>query len=362
MQQHGELTEEDIFAALERIHTEKAGGGGIGDAASTDEGVVTPLIRRTIATYMASKAIVGLATPDYDELQRVVVTPDNAPTGYVYFIPQDAHLETEIVTRSFMEGHMVVRSFVRKPYSGPRCCRLGLQPAAGVLCARGPWPGLHCACTCCSNGCARQRCRTAGTLCRGRLRRGGGSPRGVDAARKPRCLVVVRSPCGVHGTSSIDGVRAQVAMAGRVAETAVMGAANMTTAGAGDLQQASDVARDMVFKCGWSLSLGPVNLGDDDDADMLGGTGEMRLGDMSPQMAGAGLADMGHMLRAAEAKAYFALVMNWELLQAMVNRLMTQEPHALSRCGLPACFALHSIRLFNSVLAALVATFARVAG
>lgn len=78
------------------------------DLASTDEGTVTPLIRRTIATYMAAKALVGLATPDYDDLQRVVVTPENSPTGYVYFIPQDAHLETEIVTRSFMEAHMTV--------------------------------------------------------------------------------------------------------------------------------------------------------------------------------------------------------------------------------------------------------------
>ena len=109
VQQAENVTEEDIFTALEKIHTEKAGGGGMQDLASTDEGTVTPLIRRTIATYMAAKALVGLATPDYDDLQRVVVTPENAPTGYVYFIPQDAHLETEIVTRSFMEGHMTVR-------------------------------------------------------------------------------------------------------------------------------------------------------------------------------------------------------------------------------------------------------------
>lgn len=124
----------------------------------------------------------------------------------------------------------------------------------------------------------------------------------------------------------------QVSLAGRVAEVAVMGAANMTTAGAADLEQASDLARDMVFKCGWSLSLGPVNLGDDDDVDMLGGGGESRLGDMSPMMASAGLADMAEMLRSAEAKAYFALVMNWELLKAMVDKLMINEPHALSRC------------------------------
>ena len=110
VQQKDIISEDDIFTALEKIHTEKAGGGGAAaESGAADEGSVTPLIRRTIATYMAAKALVGVATPGYDELQRVVVTPGNAPTGYVYFIPQDAHLETEVVTRSFMEGHMVVR-------------------------------------------------------------------------------------------------------------------------------------------------------------------------------------------------------------------------------------------------------------
>lgn len=101
-----------MFIALEKIQLEKVGGGDMQDLSTFDEGTVTPLIRRSIATYMAAKALVGLATPDYDDLQRIVVTPDNAPTGYVYFIPQDAHLETEIVTRSFMEAHMVVRTTV----------------------------------------------------------------------------------------------------------------------------------------------------------------------------------------------------------------------------------------------------------
>lgn len=110
VQQKDIISEDDIFTALERIHTEKAGGGGAAaESGANDEDSVTPLIRRTIATYMAAKALVGAATPDYDEMQRIVVTPGNSPTGYVYFIPQDAHLETEVVTRSFMEGHMVVR-------------------------------------------------------------------------------------------------------------------------------------------------------------------------------------------------------------------------------------------------------------
>lgn len=124
-------------------------------------------------------------------------------------------------------------------------------------------------------------------------------------------------------------------MAGRVAESAVMGAGNITTAGAGDLQQASDLARDMVFKCGWSMRLGPINLADDDEVGLSGGPGETRLGDMSPMMASAGLEEMAEMLRRAEAKAYFGLVLNWELLAAMVDRMLEAPPHTLSRCVLP---------------------------
>lgn len=130
----------------------------------------------------------------------------------------------------------------------------------------------------------------------------------------------------------------QVAMAGRVAESAVMGAGNITTAGAGDLQQANDIARDMVFKCGWSLRLGPVNLADDDEVGLDGSPGETRLGDMSPMMASVGLEEMAEMLRRAEAKAYFGLVLNWELLNAMVDRMLQNQPYALSRCGFTGGF------------------------
>jgi len=32
------------------------------------------------------------------------------PTGYTYFIPQEEHLESRVVTRGFMEAKMVVAS------------------------------------------------------------------------------------------------------------------------------------------------------------------------------------------------------------------------------------------------------------
>lgn len=44
-----------------------------------------------------------------------------------------------------------------------------------------------------------------------------------------------------------------VAMAGRCAERLVLGEANVSTAGAADLEGANHIAREMVFRCGFRL-------------------------------------------------------------------------------------------------------------
>ena len=36
------------------------------------------------------------------------ICPGGVPTGYTYFIPQEEHLESRVVTRSYMEAKMVV--------------------------------------------------------------------------------------------------------------------------------------------------------------------------------------------------------------------------------------------------------------
>lgn len=220
------VLEDDVFQALEKIHNEKY-GGGVGDA-QFEDGKVTPLIRRTIAVYMAARALMGCITPEYDELQKVVVTPQGMPTGYTYFIPQDAHLESRITTRSFVEAHLVV------------------------------------------------------------------------------------------------------ALAGRVAEQAVMGAANMTTAGANDLRSANALAREMIFRCGWSKRLGPINI-TDESIDYLAASTTRKMANMSPAMASAALTEIEAILAAAEAKAFFGLVANWEVLQALVDRIMEKDNHVLNR-------------------------------
>ena len=108
-QRHMAITEDDIFAALERLQNDKATGTEQGGTA-TDDGVLSPLVKRTLATYLAAKALIGVITPGYDELQKVALSSRSDVTGTVYFIPQDAHLETDITTRAFMESHISVRA------------------------------------------------------------------------------------------------------------------------------------------------------------------------------------------------------------------------------------------------------------
>jgi hypothetical protein len=137
----------------------------------------------------------------------------------------------------------------------------------------------------------------------------------------------------------------QVNLGGRIGEMTVMGAANMTTCGSSDMMHANALARTMIFKFGWSPVVGPVNIVDENE-DMPSGQSEALLGNMSPTMAAAGLREMERLMKAAEAKAYFGLVCNWELLSAMVDALMTKESHVLKLCVLSSTTLRCSCRTF----------------
>jgi len=39
---------------------------------------------------------------------QVSVCPGGLASGYTYFIPQEEHLESQVVTRGYLEGRMVV--------------------------------------------------------------------------------------------------------------------------------------------------------------------------------------------------------------------------------------------------------------
>ena len=65
------LNQDDVFAALEKIHREKYTRGGGGAAGEFEEQMIPPLMRRNIAVYEAAKAMIGFITPNYDEISKV---------------------------------------------------------------------------------------------------------------------------------------------------------------------------------------------------------------------------------------------------------------------------------------------------
>jgi hypothetical protein len=52
---------------------------------------------------------------------QVSVCPGGVPTGFTYFIPQEEHLESRVVTRAFMEAKMTVAM-------AGRCARHSVPP------------------------------------------------------------------------------------------------------------------------------------------------------------------------------------------------------------------------------------------
>ena len=75
------------------------------------------------------------------------ICPGGVPTGYTYFIPQEEHLESRVVTRSYMEAKMVVALAGRcaeKLILGD--ASIGRAPAVQVIKQgiRVPQEMLHC--------------------------------------------------------------------------------------------------------------------------------------------------------------------------------------------------------------------------
>ena len=50
---------------------------------------------------------------------QVSICPGGVPTGYTYFIPQEEHLESRVVTRAYMEAKMVVAMSGRSALTHP---------------------------------------------------------------------------------------------------------------------------------------------------------------------------------------------------------------------------------------------------
>lgn len=139
----------------------------------------------------------------------------------------------------------------------------------------------------------------------------------------------------------------QVCLAGRVAEAVVMGSAHVSTLGSADIMLAHSMVRVMLFSTGWSEMLGPVTIMDTNEG-MSSSVTQGMLADMTPAMAAGGYAEFETRIRAAEAKAYFGIVTNWGLLQALTEALQAETSGILTLCAArsAACACAHA-RLHN---------------
>jgi len=118
--------------------------------------------------------------------------------------------------------------------------------------------------------------------------------------------------------------RMVVALAGRCAERLILGDANVSTAGASDLELANSVAREMVYRCGFGQRTGPVALMDNEEV-YLNRKRTRRVADISTEMAKIAYADVSELLEAAEAKAYWGLAANYDALKALIEKLEVVE-------------------------------------
>jgi cell division protease FtsH len=100
------IAEEDVFAGLEDAFY----GNLLVEGEEEAEGRTLPKREvRAMSVYQAAKALVGGLTPGFDELAKVVACPGRTSTAaFVHWIPREEHLETGIMTRSYLEATLTV--------------------------------------------------------------------------------------------------------------------------------------------------------------------------------------------------------------------------------------------------------------
>ncbi|MEW5306932.1 MAG: hypothetical protein WDW36_009362 [Sanguina aurantia] len=105
------MEEEDIYAAMENKAmdtfqelTNVPQSGHDGEAP-----VGIPLsLRKAVAVFEGGKALMAYITPDFEEVARVSVCPNNVVTGYTLMVEDETKAVDAIMTRGDMESHMVV--------------------------------------------------------------------------------------------------------------------------------------------------------------------------------------------------------------------------------------------------------------
>lgn len=116
-----------------------------------------------------------------------------------------------------------------------------------------------------------------------------------------------------------------VCMAGRCAERLILGDSYISTAGASDINQANYIAREMIYRCGFSKRLGPISLMDNDDYLMAEAHKTRPVANISTAMARIAFDECREILDAAEAKAYYGLATNFPALEALVKYVLENE-------------------------------------
>eukprot|EP00210_Caulerpa_lentillifera_P005084 g4856.t1 len=116
-----------------------------------------------------------------------------------------------------------------------------------------------------------------------------------------------------------------VCLAGRCTERMLLGDANVSTAGAADLNRANAVAKEMVYRCGFNKHLGPVALMDADDSYVADSRRSQPIANISTDIARIAFEECRELLDAAEAKAYYGLAMNFAAIDTLVQLLLEKE-------------------------------------
>ncbi|GMH43653.1 hypothetical protein BSKO_11575 [Bryopsis sp. KO-2023] len=116
-----------------------------------------------------------------------------------------------------------------------------------------------------------------------------------------------------------------VCMAGRCAERLLLGDNYISTAGAPDLEQANIIAREMIYRCGFSKKLGPVSLMDSEEYFLAEKHKSKPVAAISTELARMAFKECRELLESAEAKAYYGLAMNYEVLEKLVERLLARD-------------------------------------
>ncbi|XRA99689.1 ATP-dependent zinc [Pycnococcus provasolii] len=134
-------------------------------------------------------------------------------------------------------------------------------------------------------------------------------------------------------------------IAGRVAERMIVGSAFLQLGiNSNDLHDANQLARRMVYSYGWGRKLGPVTMmTGTPEAFLATDRGEF-LENMPAEMAQQAYESIKEILVAAEAKATWGLLVNWNVLQAVMVELLSVR--GLSQDQMDRIFTQHNAVMF----------------